>query len=86
MRKVIYTRTRWGNGKQHKLAYRRLPAWRYQDAYRLKGTRKRGLYIPPLPGAHELLFYILKRRHGLNYDLLVKRSGDFGVCLYIHRV
>ena len=85
MRRVAYTRTRWGDGEQHKLAYRSLPAWRHKDSYRRKNTRNRILSLPPMPNLHELLIYIFKRRHGLKYDLLVSRKGN-GIQLYIHRV
>ena len=86
MRRVAYTRTKWGEGEQQrKLAYRSLPAWRYGDSYRLKNTKKRTIVIPPMPDVHELLIYIFKRRHGLKYDLLVSRKGK-NIHLYIHRV
>ncbi|MDR2561556.1 MAG: hypothetical protein LBC63_07285 [Holophagales bacterium] len=87
MRRVAYTRTRWGTGEQQrKLAYRSLPAWRYKDSFRLKSKKKKTLIVPPLPPVHELLIYILKRRHGLKYDMLVERKNNSRIRLYIHRV
>jgi len=87
MRRVAYTRTRWGSGEQkQKLSYRSLPAWRYRDSFRLKSTKKKTLIIPPLPDVHELLIYIFKRRHGLKYDMLVERKDSSRIRLYIHRV
>jgi hypothetical protein len=86
MRRVAYTRTKWGEGEQQrKLAYRSLPAWRYADSYRQKNTKKKVLIIPPMPAVHELLIYIFKRRHGLKYDMLVSRKNK-KISLYIHRV
>jgi len=86
MRKVAYTRTKWSDGgPQHKLTYRSLPAWRYRDSYRKKKSKKKTIELLPMPNVHELLIYIFKRRHGLKYDLLVRRKGT-QVHLYIHRV